>query len=62
MGIAHHRAKHAATRLAPAGLPEAHAEVFAAGANGTNMCQWWSARSNALTYNSSSSKLYRRES
>jgi hypothetical protein len=33
----------------------------AAGANGTNMGQWWSARSNAMANNSNSSKVYRRE-
>jgi hypothetical protein len=57
----YHRAKHAVTRLAPAALPEAQAEFFAAGADGTNMCQWRSARSKALTNNSNSSKVYRRE-
>ena len=47
--------------LSSAALPEAHAEVCAAGANGTNIGQWWSARSNALTNNSNSSKGYHRE-
>jgi hypothetical protein len=36
-GNAHHRPKHAAKHLPPAGPQEARAEVCAAGANGTSM-------------------------
>ena len=58
---AHYRAKHAATRFPRQRCRRPTPRSCAAGANGTNMCQWWSARSNALTNNSNSSKGYRRE-
>jgi hypothetical protein len=34
---------------------------FAAGANGTNMGVWWSARRKATANDSNSSKVHRRE-
>ncbi len=58
---AHYRAKHAVTRFPRQRCRRPTPRSCAAGANGTNMCQWWSARSNALTNNSNSSKGYRRE-
>jgi hypothetical protein len=58
---ARHRLKHAATRLPPAGPPEADAEFFSAGANGTDMRQRWSARRKATANDSNSSKVLRRE-
>jgi len=60
-GNARHRPKHAATRLIPAGPPEAYADFFAAGAIGTNMRQWLSARRRATANDSSSSEVHRRE-
>jgi hypothetical protein len=60
-GNARHRPKHAATRLPPAGAPEAHADFFALGANGTNMRQWLSACHEATANDSGSSKVHRRE-
>jgi hypothetical protein len=44
MAHARHRPKHSATYLPPAGPPEDHAEIFAAGDDGKNMRQCWSAR------------------
>jgi hypothetical protein len=60
-GNARHRPKHAATRLPPAGPPEAHAVFFAAGANGTNMRQWLSARRIATANDPSWPKVHRRK-
>ena len=42
-------------------VTEGNEQYSAPCANGTNIGQWWSARSNALTNNSNSSKGYRRE-
>jgi hypothetical protein len=58
---AHYRAMHAAKRFPRQRCRRPTLRSCAAGANGTNMCQWWSARSNALTNNSNSSKGYHRE-
>ena len=58
---AHYRAKLAVTRFTRQRCRGPTPRSCAADANGTNMCQWWSARSNALTNNSNSSKGYRRE-
>jgi hypothetical protein len=56
------RPKHTSTRLLPAGPPEAYPDFFfAAGADGTNMRQWLSARRKATASDSSSSKVHRRE-
>ena len=44
---AHHRAKHAVTRFPRQRCRRPTPRSCAAGANGTNMCLWWSARSNA---------------
>jgi hypothetical protein len=46
-GNAHHRAKQAATRLPRQRCRRPTPRFCAAGANGTNMCQWLSARSSA---------------
>ena len=56
-----HRAKHSGTRFPRQRCRRPTPRSCAAGDNGTHMCQWWSARSNALTNNSNSSKGYRRE-
>jgi len=52
--------------VAPVGAPSAaaaglHAEVFAAGVDGTNMRQCWSARRKATANDKNSSKVRRRE-
>ena len=56
-GNAHYRAEHAATRLSRQRCRRPTPRSRAAGANCTNICQWC----NALTSNSNSSKVYRRE-
>jgi hypothetical protein len=42
-GNAHYRAKHAVTRLPRQRCRRPSPRSCAAGANGTNMCRWWSA-------------------
>jgi hypothetical protein len=46
-GNAHHRVKHAVTRLHRQRCRRSTPRFYAAGANGKNMCQCWSARRNA---------------
>ena len=58
---AHYRAKLAITRFTRQRCWGPTPRSCAADANGKNMRQWWSARSNALTNSSNSSKGFRRE-
>jgi hypothetical protein len=60
-GNAPHRAKHSVVSLPRKGCRRPTPRSCAAGASGTDMDQWWSARSNAMANNSNSSKLYSRE-
>jgi hypothetical protein len=55
------RAQHSVTRFPRQGCRRPTPRTCTAGAKGTNMGQWWIARSIAMANNSNSSKVYRRE-